>query len=198
MILPNIAFVGGAGEHSYWLELKPIFDYYQVPYPVLAARPSLAMLTSSMEKKYTKVGIPLLDYFGDIESIVNAFVKNAMNPDNLLVDEKVALDHLFEAITAKATSIDPTLTATVQGEKQRQLKAIEAIEAKIIKAEKRRQEDSLNQIRLIHAMLFPEGTWQERYENILSFYQIDAGLITQVIELADGMSRSLSLLRINP
>jgi uncharacterized protein YllA (UPF0747 family) len=28
-ILPNLGFIGGAGELSYWLELKPLFDYYQ-------------------------------------------------------------------------------------------------------------------------------------------------------------------------
>jgi uncharacterized protein YllA (UPF0747 family) len=32
-ILPNIAFIGGGGEMSYWLELKPLFKHYGVPYP---------------------------------------------------------------------------------------------------------------------------------------------------------------------
>jgi uncharacterized protein YllA (UPF0747 family) len=34
-ILPNIAFIGGGGELSYWLELKNVFKKAGVPYPVL-------------------------------------------------------------------------------------------------------------------------------------------------------------------
>src|ERR1700681_580870 len=34
-ILPNIAFVGGGGEMAYWLEFKPLFKHYRVPFPVL-------------------------------------------------------------------------------------------------------------------------------------------------------------------
>jgi bacillithiol synthase len=32
-ILPNIAFIGGGGELAYWLELKAVFEHYQVPFP---------------------------------------------------------------------------------------------------------------------------------------------------------------------
>ena len=39
-ILPNIAFVGGGSEIAYWLELKPLFKHYRVPYPVLIMRNS--------------------------------------------------------------------------------------------------------------------------------------------------------------
>jgi uncharacterized protein YllA (UPF0747 family) len=34
-ILPNIAFIGGAGETAYWLQLKDLFDHYKIPFPVL-------------------------------------------------------------------------------------------------------------------------------------------------------------------
>jgi uncharacterized protein YllA (UPF0747 family) len=34
-ILPNIAFIGGGGETAYWLQLKGLFEYYKVPFPVL-------------------------------------------------------------------------------------------------------------------------------------------------------------------
>src|SRR6185437_5007600 len=37
-ILPNLAFIGGGGETAYWLELRDLFRYYQVPFPVLVLR----------------------------------------------------------------------------------------------------------------------------------------------------------------
>ncbi len=38
VVLPNLAFIGGAGELSYWLELKPLFDYHKVNFPMLVMR----------------------------------------------------------------------------------------------------------------------------------------------------------------
>lgn len=37
-ILPNIAYVGGPAEISYWLEYKSMFEYHNVFYPILVPR----------------------------------------------------------------------------------------------------------------------------------------------------------------
>ena len=34
LILPNLAFIGGAGELSYWLELEALFDHHQLNFPM--------------------------------------------------------------------------------------------------------------------------------------------------------------------
>jgi uncharacterized protein YllA (UPF0747 family) len=39
-ILPNLAFIGGGGETAYWLQLKDLFKYYKVPFPMLVLRNS--------------------------------------------------------------------------------------------------------------------------------------------------------------
>ena len=36
-VLPNIAFIGGSGEMAYWLQLKDLFEYYKVVYPVFVS-----------------------------------------------------------------------------------------------------------------------------------------------------------------
>jgi bacillithiol biosynthesis cysteine-adding enzyme BshC len=38
MILPNLAYVGGPAEVTYWLQLKGVFDYFKVPFPILMPR----------------------------------------------------------------------------------------------------------------------------------------------------------------
>ena len=50
-ILPNIVFVGGGGETAYWLELKPLFKHYRVPYPVLILRNSFLLIKKKLEIK---------------------------------------------------------------------------------------------------------------------------------------------------
>ena len=57
MILPNLAYVGGAGELSYWLELKTLFDNYKVQFPMLVLRDSFMWVDSLSGKKMEELGV---------------------------------------------------------------------------------------------------------------------------------------------
>ena len=89
LVLPNLAFVGGAGELSYWLELKPVFEYHKVNYPVLVMRSSMTVINASIQKKLDKLGLTVLDFFGDIEQVISAFVKSKLSPDIEFNTEKI-------------------------------------------------------------------------------------------------------------
>jgi len=54
-ILPNIAFVGGGGEIAYWLELKAVFDFYKVPFPILVLRNSFLLIEEKWKEKMNKL-----------------------------------------------------------------------------------------------------------------------------------------------
>lgn len=43
-LLPNLAYVSGPGEVAYWLELRPVFEAFGVPMPVLYPRGHLRVL----------------------------------------------------------------------------------------------------------------------------------------------------------
>ena len=45
-ILPNLAYVGGSAEISYWLQLKSLFDYHKISFPILVLRNSFLLLSS--------------------------------------------------------------------------------------------------------------------------------------------------------
>ena len=38
VLLPNLCYIGGAAEISYWLQLKTMFDKVKVPFPLLLVR----------------------------------------------------------------------------------------------------------------------------------------------------------------
>jgi bacillithiol biosynthesis cysteine-adding enzyme BshC len=170
MLLPNLAFIGGAGELSYWLELKPLFNYYRVNYPMLAMRSSAVLVNASTQKKLDKLSLTAADFMGDTEALINRYVQQHMGDETNLSAEKQRIEEAFEAVSAKAELADVTLKNNVQAEKQKALTALQNLEAKMLKAEKRKQETAVNQIRSIQAALFPEGTLQERRENFLPYY----------------------------
>ena len=44
MILPNIAYVGGGGEISYWLQLRDVFSELSLSMPILVLRNSVLFI----------------------------------------------------------------------------------------------------------------------------------------------------------
>ena len=51
IILPNIAYLGGSAEIIYWLQLKGVFDYYKMSFPVLMPRNFGMIINQTTAKK---------------------------------------------------------------------------------------------------------------------------------------------------
>ena len=51
MILPNLAYVGGAGELSYWLQLKGGFDAVKCTYPMIGIRNSVLWIDGATSQE---------------------------------------------------------------------------------------------------------------------------------------------------
>lgn len=167
-ILPNLAFVGGGGELSYWLELKPLFDYHNVPYPMLVHRSMAALLKKSQVEKAEKLHLKLPDFFAEKQILIKQWITENSQHELSVEEEKKQLSEIYETLLQKAITIDKTLEGTVKSEQQKVLNALENLHSKITKAEKRNQETSLNQIESIYKKLFPNGTLQERSENAIA------------------------------
>jgi bacillithiol biosynthesis cysteine-adding enzyme BshC len=170
MVLPNLAFVGGGGELSYWLELKPLFDYYHVNYPVLLLRNSAVVINASVERKLQKLNLSVRDFFCDTEQLITNYVKQHTGVEHSLADEKKAMETLYTQVAKKAEGIDTTLKQSAETEKLKALTGLSHLEAKILKAEKRKQEVAVNQIRVLKETLFPQNNLQERVQNFISYY----------------------------
>ncbi|HYG51148.1 MAG TPA: bacillithiol biosynthesis BshC, partial [Flavobacteriales bacterium] len=82
-------------------------------------------------------------------------------------NEKTDFDNLFKKLADKAKAIDPTLEGAVNAEKARQEKALEGIFGRIVKAEKNKQESTINRIVKIRSSFLPNGKPQERGMTLL-------------------------------
>ncbi len=178
--LPNLAFIGGSGELSYWMELKPLFDYYQVNYPMLLMRGAGAILSSSTQNKLKKLEMKCAPFFQETDSLIKEYVKEHTTADTSLESEKQTVEKLFDNISAKAALVDATLMQSAAAEKQKVMNSLNNLEAKMLKAEKRNQEVAVNQIWAVREALYPGGSLQERTEGFLSYY--DGHFIAQAVE----------------
>lgn len=169
-ILPNIAFIGGAGEMAYWLQLKELFEHYKVVYPVLVLRNSFLIVEEKWSQKINKLDLTVADFFQDENELMKLVVaKNSENQIELNGNFEKA-EAFYEQIRMQAEAVDKTLSQYVTAIKTRSLKDLEELEKKMFRAEKRKFEDHQRQIQKIKEALFPGDGLQERVENFSWFY----------------------------
>ena len=169
-ILPNIAFIGGGGEIAYWLELKELFHFYKVPFPVLIVRNSFLIIEKKYHELITKLNLNAKDIFKGEENLLNEIVKEK-TPNRLQLDEeRFHIRQHIISIKKLVSEIDVTLAQHAEALEKRSDKKLEAMEKKMLRAEKRKFEEAKNQLSKVIATLSPAGALQERTENFMLFY----------------------------
>jgi bacillithiol biosynthesis cysteine-adding enzyme BshC len=170
VILPNLAYIGGGAEITYWLQLKANFEHYKVDFPVLLLRNSAQFIDKRTEQRMHILGISQRDLFNDTLQLKNEWIKSHVNIQLTLKDEERALNAIFDQIKLNAYKIDKTLSQSADAAKTRALRLISNLEQKMLRAEKRKHTTSLAQIENLKTKMFPSGGLQERSMNIAPMY----------------------------
>jgi bacillithiol biosynthesis cysteine-adding enzyme BshC len=185
VILPNVSYVGGPAEVVYWLQLKPLFDHYKVPFPILQPRNFAMVIEPLLLKKWLKSELGLLDLFREDNYLFNHWVLSHTKNDLTVGKELDAITKLFESLRSRASDVDSTLGPLVGAEATRAVHSLEKIEKKMLKGEKKLHADRLRQIKEVKDALFPGGSLQERVDNFLNFQQKDPEFISRLISILD-------------
>jgi bacillithiol biosynthesis cysteine-adding enzyme BshC len=169
-ILPNIAFIGGGGETAYWLELKGLFAYYKIPFPLLVLRNSFLLVDRQWAEKTQRAGLEVTDLFKPEEELVNELVRRDSQQHLSLEQEILEANRYYENLKALARPVDPTLVQHVEALQVKALEPVRELEKKLLKAEKRKFGDQQRQIHALKSSLFPMKGLQERVENFMPWY----------------------------
>ncbi len=169
-ILPNLVYIGGAGELSYWFQLKKSFEHYHISYPILVLRNSFMLMSEKLNRQLQKAGFELKDIFKSADQLIAAYVLQHSGKDLSMDQEIHQMDLWFKDVEQKVLSTDATLKAHVGSIQRALFKKVKALEKKMLRAEKRRFQDVSRQIENIKSEIFPSQQLQERQESMLSFY----------------------------
>lgn len=187
-ILPNLAYIGGGGELAYWFQLKDMFEKNQTSFPILVLRNSALIVDAGSKKKLDKIGVSISQLFGDTDSFIKNFLKDGSSIVLDLKKEEEEITKIFDEMVHKAEIIDVTLKPMISAELQKSLKAIQNIEARLIKAEKQKEEVTVNQLKNVKEKLFPNGSLQERHDNLILLFLLSG------FEVVDKLVENLNLL----
>ena len=194
-ILPNIAYVGGAGELAYWLQLQSLFNYHQVFYPMLINRNNVLIISDKLLKKAASVGISEVEIFQDEQALIKLVLERTVTDDFSAKENIDAVSSEFDAIAVKAISIDASTEKYIQAERQKTINALENIEKKMLQAIKKKNEISLNIGKQIVDEVFPNGHPQEREQSIIPFYLKEGiGGVHYLIENFEPLSNEILII----
>ncbi|HEV7346683.1 bacillithiol biosynthesis cysteine-adding enzyme BshC [Telluribacter sp.] len=194
IILPNLAYVGGPSEVPYWMQLKGVFDHYQVSFPMLLPRNFALYITTASCKRMEKLGLNYQDLFTNRIALRKQYVERHSEHTLSLGSEKEAFDEVLQQMVAKAVAVDQTMEGAVLAERARLYKSLEHLEKRIRKAEERKHETELNQLQNLLDTCFPNGTPQERSDNFLNFYLNNRNFLKELFEALDPLDFKFNVL----
>jgi bacillithiol biosynthesis cysteine-adding enzyme BshC len=193
-ILPNVAYVGGPGEIAYWLQLKEAFRQFELPMPAVVLRDAAMLVSEQCLRRLTKLGLTSADLLRSKEEIIEQLIGGEKQDFS---NEKNRLQVVYQELSERMASIDPTLKATALAELQRVLSGMDQLQAKVWKALKVKEEQKITAVNTIWNELFPEGDWQERRENILAIAMAnDKELLRSLLEVFRAPSSTLVIAEI--
>jgi bacillithiol biosynthesis cysteine-adding enzyme BshC len=168
-ILPNLVYVGGAGEINYWTQLKSSFEHVEQVFPLIQVRLSALLIEPTIQKKWQKLGFSWDELFKPTSDLQKEYIKK--NNHELL--DFTSLEDLTEQLIAQLNqqilSVDTQLTKFSEAESSKLTKQIDSIKEKLVKHQKTHFEQAMKQIEDIHLKLFGTGSFQERTDNFFSF-----------------------------
>ncbi len=193
-ILPNLAYVGGPGEISYWLQLKSVFDHFGIFYPMLVPRNHALIINHKQLQKFTALGFTKEDLFRPVDELISQYVKSLDGISSSLEKEKEKISVILNEIAIQFSTVDSTLQATVQSELQRSLNGMEGLEKKLQAALKRKNETAVNQIKSTIEKVKPANQFQERYSNFIPYYlKYNHDFIKELLDVMKPLSVDLDL-----
>lgn len=194
IILPNLTYIGGGGELAYWFQLKSCFEAMQVPFPMLLLRNSALIRTEKQKSKIEALAITNSQLFLKQNELVNQKIRAISNIDIDLSTQRASLKEQFKAMHILAAETDASFLGAVKAQEVKQLKGLDHLEKRLLKAQKRKLKDQVQRVVDIQNAVFPLQSLQERNTNFAEFYlEYGADLVPALVEALDPVNKEFTI-----
>ncbi|WP_053991812.1 bacillithiol biosynthesis cysteine-adding enzyme BshC [Mangrovimonas sp. TPBH4] len=197
VILPNLCYIGGGGELAYWFQLKSNFEAHKVTFPILLLRNSVLLATEKQQEKLEKLHLSMADLFLNQEDLVSKVTRSISEVDIDFSTQKKHLEQQFKDLYKLAEKTDPTFLGAVGAQERKQIKGLEHLEKRLLKAQKRKLSGHLDRVVQLQNELFPNQSLQERNTNFSQFYlEFGDQLIHQLIVNLQPLKKEFIILNL--
>mgnify|MGYP003634331854 CR=1 FL=1 len=198
VILPNLCYIGGGGELAYWFELKAYFEAIDVTFPMLLLRNSALLITEKQLEKIDKLDLKISHLFLEQNTLINKKIRAISNIDIDFSFQKEQLQNQFKYLFELAEQTDKSFLGAVKAQEIKQIKGLDHLEQRLLKAQKRKLKDHVIRIIEIQNALFPNQSLQERQLNFSEFYlEYGESLIPTLVDQLKPLSKDFEVLALN-
>lgn len=170
-ILPTVAYIGGPAEIAYFAQLKSVYEYFQIPMPIIYPRASITLVEKKIVNISEKFNLNLLDMITNPGEVQKTIAEQ---------NGEVDLEVLYSSLTEKIKNvtkefqfailqIDQTLEGPLNNLLQKFDSSISLLKEKTIQAKSNRDSVSQNQYLKFMNNIYPLSQPQERVLNIIYY-----------------------------
>ena len=195
VVLPNLCYIGGGGELAYWLELKSNFEANNITFPILLLRNSAVITSTKQAEKTAKLGLNFSDLFSNQQELITQKTKEVSKFSIDFSKQKETLENQYKELLAIALQTDKSFVGAVKAQEVKQIKGLENLEKRLLKAEKRVHAEYLNRIMDLQNELFPNQSLQERTLNFSEFYlEYGADFIQKLLSELEPLNQEFKVI----
>lgn len=169
-ILPNILFIGGGAEISYWLQLKTLFKYYNIQFPMLLRRSSAIIVEKNSIEKLKKWDIDLKYFIQNINDIEKKYLQEHKSKSSNIDFEFQTIQEQLNNIKNKAKDIDFAMLSSIEADEVKIIKILQNVVSKLDKTEKNKMEIVLKQLENIREKIMPNKVLHERKNSWIEYF----------------------------
>jgi bacillithiol synthase len=170
-LFPTAFYVAGPSEISYFAQIKPLYEFYNIVQPMIYPRSSATILESSIANSLEKYSVKINDIFIDVENVKKKIISSVEESsiDEMFNGISNQLEATFDQLKEKLLDVDKTIADSSNRYRDKILGTINELKSKAEKAQQKKYEVTLRQIDRAAIHLFPNSNLQEREINFIYF-----------------------------
>ncbi len=170
-LFPNGFYVGGPSEVSYFAQVMPMYEFFNLPKPIIYPRSSMTIVEKNIKKIIDKHNLNYVDIFiGDdlLKKKILAEV-GEINLEKLFEDSKTEIDLTMDRLREHLFAIDANLKDSILKTRDKIFSHLDTLKTKAVNSQQIQYEGSFRQIEKLRNSVFPNGELQERELNYFYF-----------------------------
>lgn len=171
-LLPTGFYIAGPSEISYFAQIMPLYDFYDIVSPVIFPRSSATLLEKNVSAALDKYDITLNDVFLGLSELKEKVIAGLSENNIEKTFEEVLIDVelIFDKIKENLFAVDKTLIDASQRYKEKIISTFNELKTKSVRAQETKYETTIRQLTRISNLLYPLENLQEREINFTYFY----------------------------
>jgi bacillithiol biosynthesis cysteine-adding enzyme BshC len=170
-LLPTAAYVAGPGEVSYFAQYGDVYEWAGLDRPLIHPRASVSLVEGKVQKVLDKYDLSVADFSDTLETLFQDVVVDTMevDVDAVFSEAMPQLHQTINALKPEVEAVDRTLGSSAEATRAAIVDEMEALKQKVVRAEKRQQDEVRAQLEKAHVNLRPNGHLQERTITVLYY-----------------------------